>query len=29
MKKEVRIKVYNKYDGYCAYCGKAIKYDEM
>lgn len=29
MKKEVRIKVYNKYDGHCAYCGKPIKYEEM
>lgn len=29
MKKEVRIKVYNKYDGHCAYCGKAIKYEDM
>ena len=29
MKKEVRIKVWEKYDGHCAYCGKKIKYNDM
>jgi 5-methylcytosine-specific restriction endonuclease McrA len=29
MKKEQRLQVYRKYDGHCAYCGKAIKYEEM
>lgn len=27
--KKVREAVYNKYDGYCAYCGKEIEYKEM
>ncbi len=27
--KKVRIDVYNKYDGHCAYCGKAIEYKDM
>ena len=29
MKKELREKVYAKYDGHCAYCGKKIAYSEM
>jgi 5-methylcytosine-specific restriction endonuclease McrA len=29
MKKELRLKVYKKYDGHCAYCGKEIKYKDM
>lgn len=29
MKKSDREKVYKKYDGRCAYCGKAIKLSEM
>lgn len=29
MKKEDRLKVYRKYDGHCAYCGKPIEYKEM
>ena len=29
MKKEQRLQVYRKYDGHCAYCGLAIKYEEM
>jgi hypothetical protein len=29
MKKELRIKVYEKYDGHCAYCGKEIAYEDM
>ncbi len=29
MNKKLRIEVYNKYDGYCAYCGKELKYEEM
>ena len=29
MKKEERLRIYNKYDGHCAYCGKPIKYEEM
>lgn len=29
MKKEIRIQVYEKYNGRCAYCGKEIKYKEM
>lgn len=29
MKKEDRIKIYNKYNGRCAYCGKRITYDQM
>jgi 5-methylcytosine-specific restriction endonuclease McrA len=27
--KKVRIEVYNKYDGHCAYCGKEIEYKDM
>lgn len=27
--KKVRIEVYNKYDGHCAYCGKQIEYKDM
>lgn len=27
--KKIREKVYNKYDGHCAYCGKEIEYKEM
>ncbi len=27
--KAVRQKVYAKYNGHCAYCGKEIRYDEM
>jgi 5-methylcytosine-specific restriction endonuclease McrA len=29
IKKEIRIKVYNKYRGHCAYCGNKIKYEDM
>ena len=29
MKKEIREKVYNKFDGHCAYCGKEINYRDM
>lgn len=29
MKKEERLRVYKMYDGHCAYCGKAIKYEDM
>lgn len=27
--KETRIKVYSKYDGHCAYCGKHLEYNDM
>lgn len=27
--KKVRIDVYNKYDGHCAYCGEKIEYKDM
>ena len=27
--KKVRIDVYNKYEGHCAYCGKKIEYKDM
>lgn len=27
--KEIRRKVYEKYNGHCAYCGKEINYNEM
>ena len=27
--KKVRLEVYNKYDGHCAYCGKEIEYKDM
>mgnify|MGYP003302008891 CR=1 FL=1 len=29
IKKELREKVYNKYNGHCAYCGKEIEYKNM
>ena len=29
MKKELRLRVYNKCGGHCAYCGKPIKYEAM
>ena len=29
MKEELRIRIYNKYDGRCAYCGKKIEYKDM
>lgn len=29
MKKELRVQVYNKYGGRCAYCGKEIAYKDM
>ena len=29
MKKELRLQIYNKYNGRCAYCGKKIEYKEM
>jgi len=29
MKKADRLKVYNKYDGHCAYCGREIEYKDM
>lgn len=29
IKKSERIAIYEKYDGHCAYCGKAIEYKEM
>ena len=29
MKKEVRKRVHQKYDGHCAYCGKYIEYKDM
>ena len=28
-RKNDRYKIYNKYDGHCAYCGSEIKYKEM
>lgn len=28
-KKEIRIQVYNKYQGHCAYCGEEIEYKNM
>ena len=27
--KTLREKIYNKFDGHCAYCGKAIEYNQM
>lgn len=27
--KKVRLEVYNKYNGHCAYCGKALEYKDM
>lgn len=29
MTKDVRLKVYDKYSGHCAYCGKPIEYKDM
>lgn len=29
MKREDRIKIYDKFDGHCAYCGKKIEYKDM
>ena len=29
MDKKIRLQVYNKYNGHCAYCGKAIEYKDM
>ena len=29
MKKEIRLQVYKKYDGHCAYCGCEIQYKDM
>ena len=29
MKKADRLKIYNKFDGHCAYCGRPIKYKAM
>jgi 5-methylcytosine-specific restriction endonuclease McrA len=29
MTKNERLKVYNKYNGHCAYCGKPIEYKDM
>ena len=29
MKTEYRWRIYNKYKGHCAYCGREIKYSEM
>lgn len=29
MKKEDRIKVWEKYDHHCAYCGREIKFEDM
>jgi 5-methylcytosine-specific restriction endonuclease McrA len=29
MKKEIRIRVYNKYNNHCAYCGRVIMYKDM
>lgn len=29
MNKQIRIKVYEKYQGHCAYCGKIIEYKDM
>ena len=29
MTQEARTKVYNKYNGHCAYCGKEIEYKDM
>ena len=29
MKKKVRVKVYRKYDGHCAYCGCGLEYKMM
>ena len=29
MKKSLRIDVYQKYNGHCAYCGKSIEYEDM
>ena len=29
MTKDKRLKVYNKFDGRCAYCGQKIEYKDM
>jgi len=29
MKKERRVRIWNKYDKHCAYCGKSIEYKDM
>lgn len=29
MKKSVRIEIYNKFNGHCAYCGREIEYKQM
>ena len=29
MNKKLRIKVYNKYNGRCSYCGRKIEYEDM
>ena len=29
MKKEIRERVYNKFNGHCAYCSRVIKYKDM
>lgn len=29
LSKEDRMRVYRKYDGHCAYCGKEIRYEDM
>lgn len=29
LSKEERLRVYNKYEGHCAYCGKLIGYKDM
>ena len=29
MKKQLRLKVWNKYDKHCAYCGKKLEYKDM
>jgi 5-methylcytosine-specific restriction endonuclease McrA len=27
--KKMRLEVYNKYNGHCAYCGKELEYKDM
>jgi len=29
MNKDLRLRVYNKFDGHCAYCGKNLEYKDM